>query len=211
MDHVSVGEGECRRLWSILRFKFSRNPVDSDWFDTETWRDEGRWCLAGSGMSVSCKLWDEKGGFKRFENGVKNCALLSDGCGNRCVDDICSVNKYISDGFGLLWQYLCLSVLRKKARSAASISLRDITKRPLLLCQYLCPCWQHGQEGPPWVTEASTGDGALRGSRRALLRRVPESPSAGEAEEGDEPLAKPPCRAYSSVWGSAGVFFLFPT
>lgn len=33
-------------------------------------------------MSVSCKHWDEKGVFKRFENGVKNSALLSDGCSN---------------------------------------------------------------------------------------------------------------------------------
>lgn len=31
-------------------------------------------------MSVICKCWDEKTVYKRFGNGVKNCALLSDGC-----------------------------------------------------------------------------------------------------------------------------------
>lgn len=130
---------------------------------------------------------------------------LSDGWDNWCsIDGICCVNKHISGGFGLTRQ--CLLVLQKKARSAAS---RDITKWLLTSLPHQPPLLTSWPGRVPCVAGASIRSWALRGSRRALLHLVPESSSAGEA---GEPLVKPPCRAYGSVWGSAGVWlFLFPT
>lgn len=70
------GQAECRRLWSILKFRFSRGPDHRDRLDTETWRDEGSWSAIYMREPVSCKHWGKKGLFKRFKNDV-NCAFLN--------------------------------------------------------------------------------------------------------------------------------------
>lgn len=72
MGSVPVGRAECRSLWYGLNLEFSRKPDHSDRFGTETWRDEGKRCLAESGVTASCIHGDENGVFKSFENGMKN-------------------------------------------------------------------------------------------------------------------------------------------
>lgn len=124
-DYVKCASGAStvQEALAILKSKFSRKPIHSDGFDTETWRDEGRWCLAESDVAVNWKCQGENCGFTRLENGTKTCALLRDGRDNWCsIGDVCSVNKHISDSSGLIGRYLHLPILQKKAPSAAQTS-----------------------------------------------------------------------------------------
>lgn len=83
--------------------------------------------------------------------------------------------------------------------------LRDVTKCPRLLCEYSHPCWPCLARRVSCTTGASIRGWALCGSTLTSFPCIPESSFTGK----EEPLAKSPYKAYSSVWGIIIIYIFF--